>query len=215
MSPTELDAILQSEYPLHIVGQIAGFTPLAKPGSRFLLTKHGLALEACNGVYHSIEYLALADTEITLPYGEVETGVTTIDPDAAQALRPLINGFLGMAEEAFPKETIMLIVKAPGKPPRTVAPGCNASVARLDYDFSMLEEGEEVIVDIHSHGQFAAGFSTTDDLDDAKYRGHLKTCYVLGNVDREAYTIAQRWVARGHIFSQTTAAQMAKEAAPC
>jgi hypothetical protein len=31
MSPTELDAILQGEYPLHIVGQMAGFTPLATP----------------------------------------------------------------------------------------------------------------------------------------------------------------------------------------
>lgn len=53
-----LDSILQQEYPLHIVGVHAPFEPLCAPGSRLLLTSDGLLLEACNGVFRSVQMLA-------------------------------------------------------------------------------------------------------------------------------------------------------------
>ncbi len=57
MTPGDLDVILQSEYPLLVLGQMAAFEPLAVPGSRLLLTADGLKLEAHNGMAHAIRLI--------------------------------------------------------------------------------------------------------------------------------------------------------------
>ena len=73
-----------------------------------------------------------------------------------------------------------------------------------------LEAGEHVILDIHSHGTHPAFFSSEDNFDDSKYRGNLKNCYVLGNLDQPQLSYTHRWVSRGHIFAQQGQAKVAE-----
>lgn len=203
MQPNDLDQILQREYPLHVVGVHSPFEPLRAPGSRLLLTADGLHLEACNGVYHSVQSLAELNTDIALPYGSVPCGITTLDPVTAEKLPALVKEFERVARAASPVEAIMLVVKAPGRPARCIHPERNATPGRVTYDdVAHMEPGEEVILDIHSHGSTRAFFSTEDDADDRRFRGSLKRCYVIGTLDEAEFSYTSRWVSRGHIFDQ-------------
>lgn len=199
----ELDDSLQQEYPLHIVGIYTPFEPLTMPGSRLLMTREGLLLEACNGVFHSVQLLTERKADLLLPYGVVQTGITTIDALSAAALHALVQSFIPLACQAAPKETMMLVVKAPGKSLRCIYPSLNETEARLDYDdLAELQEDEHIILDVHSHGTAAAYFSSIDNKDDQRFRGHLKTSYVVGQVLSPQFSYTHRWVSRGHIFSE-------------
>lgn len=209
MNALELDASLQSEYPLHVVGIYTAFQPLTEPGSRLLLTRDGLLLEANNGVFRSVQPIAQSNTTLNLPYGEVPCGVTTVDQASKAQLPSLIQGFLQTAREACPYETMMLIVKAPNRALRVIYPSLNETAASLDYDLAQIEDDEHIILDVHSHGQFGACFSSTDDRDDKRFRGHLKASYVFGDMHQPNLSYIQRWVSRGHIFSQQATATIA------
>ncbi len=201
---TELDASLQSELPLIEVGIYTPFEPLNEPGARLLLTATGLMLESCNGVFHAITPLGTYTATVRLPYGKVTTGVTTLDKEAATQLYAYAREFLAVAAKHAPLETIMLVVKGPGRPMRCIHPALNQTNASLDYqDWVHMEEGEHVILDIHSHGAYEAFFSSTDNDDDGRFRGHLKTSCVIGHADQSSPLQVQRWVSRGHIFSET------------
>ena len=210
MQPHDLDSILQQEYPLHIVGVHAPFEPLCAPGSRLLLTSDGLLLEACNGVFRSVQMLAELNCAIDLPYGQVDCGITTLDHFTADSLGGLVREFAETARRALPLEAIMLVVKAPGQPARCIHPDRGATTGRVNYDLKDLEAGEHVILDIHSHGTHPAFFSSEDNFDDSKYRGNLKNCYVLGNLDQTQLSYTHRWVSRGHIFAQQGQAKVAE-----
>lgn len=202
MQPQELDAILQQQYPLHIVGVHTPFDPLTEPGSRLLLTCDGLLLEACNGVFHSVQMLAELDSAIRLPYGHVPCAITTLDAAAAHALGDLVHEFTQTARRVLPLESIMLVVKAPEQPLRCIYPNRGATAIRVNYDLTDVKPGESIILDIHSHGVSSAFFSPEDNADDRAFRGDLKSCYVVGNLDQPQLTYTHRWVSRGHIFAQ-------------
>lgn len=199
-----LDNSLKSELPLYEVGVYTPFEPLREPGARLLLTADGLMLESCNGVFLAITPLGCYDSHLRLPYGQVKTGVEIIDATAAQKLQAYTRGFLGIAAKHAPKETLMLVVKAPGRPMRSIHASINETNASLNYlDWVHMEDDEQVILDIHSHGAYKAFFSPIDDRDDSRFRGYLKASCVVGCADTPHPQQAQRWVSRGHIFQQT------------
>lgn len=198
-----LDASLLNEYPLCVVGVYTPHEALTEPGTRLLLTSKGMMLESCNGVYRSTQTIGANTSTITLPFGDVAEGIVTVDKDSAQALTGLTREFLDRAGERAPNETIMLVVKAPGQPMRCIYPELASSEVHLDYDApALMDEGEEVILDIHSHGKLPAFFSATDNHGDALSRSHLKVSYVVGGFGSPQLTSIQRWVARGQIFNQ-------------
>jgi PRTRC genetic system protein A len=62
----------------------------------------------------------------------------------------------------------------------------------------ILAEGEHMVLDIHSHGRFPAGFSPVDDKDD---RGENKVAFVVGNLDKETVTMDSRLCLEGLFLS--------------
>lgn len=54
---------------------------------------------------------------------------------------------------------------------RVAIPTQQVSKARVSYDWSHVQEDEEVILDIHSHNSMDAFFSGTDETDDKTYAG--------------------------------------------
>lgn len=211
MTPGDLDVILQSEYPLLVVGQMAAFDPLAAPGSRLLLTADGLKLEAHNGMAHAITSLAPLKSTLSLPYGAVADRCDIVCQKTAHKVAQWIKDFVEHARKACPNESMMLVTQRPGQEPTCKYPSFNETGAHLNYQPD-LQEGEQVLLDVHSHGHFGAGFSTTDNKDDNTYRGDLKWCYVIGSPNKQDTTIASRWVARGHIFLQTNGHQVTQGA---
>lgn len=205
-----LDASLKSMLPLLEVGVYSPFQPLREPGARILLTADGLMLESCNGVHHAITPMGRYDSPIKLPYGKVPTGVDVIDTTAAMQLQSFAREFLGIAAKQAPKEILMLVVKAPGKPMRSIHASLNETEESLVYqDWVHMAEDEHIILDIHSHGKDAAFFSHTDNIDDCRFRGFLKTCCVIGCADQTTPQQVQRWVSRGHIFQESIPASVA------
>ena len=55
-------------------------------------------------------------------------------------------------------------------------------MAHIDYDEIRLQEGEHLVVDMHSHGDMPAFFSGEDDRDDA---GAMRFSVVVGNIGSE------------------------------
>lgn len=202
-----LDTILQSEYPLHVVGQMTPFEPMAAPGSRLLLTADGLKLEAHNGMVHAITTLAPLKSTLTLPYGKVADCLDIVSQRTAHRVAQWLKDFVVHARLACPNETMMLVTQCPGQEPTCKYPSFNEGRAHLDYQPNY-EEGEQVLLDVHSHGHYRSEFSKTDDRDDQTYRGDLKCCYVIGSLNKPEPTVSSRWVARGHIFSQTNDLQV-------
>ena len=207
---TILDASLKSELPLLEVGVYTPFVPLREPGTRLLLTADGLMLESCNGVYHAITAMGDYASPVRLPYGKVKSGVNVLDADAANRLQTYIREFLAIAAKHAPKEILMLVVKAPGRPMRSIHASINETTASLNYqDWVHMNDDEHVILDIHSHGEFEAFFSPTDNDDDTRFRGNLKVSCVIGYADRPSPQQVQRWVSRGHVFLETNPAPAA------
>lgn len=211
VDPTLLDDSLKSQLPLVEVGVYTPFEPLREPGARLLLTAQGLMLEASNGVYHAITALGSYDSPVRLPYGTVKTGVSAIDDGVAQRLQAYIREFQAIATKHAPKEVLMLVVKAPGRPMRSIHASINETTASLNYlDWVHMDDDEHVILDIHSHGAYGAFFSPTDDRDDHLFRGNLKVSCVIGNADQPRHQQVQRWVSRGHVFLETQPAPAAE-----
>ncbi len=209
---TILDASLKCELPLLEVGVYTPFKPLSEPGARLLLTADGLMLESCNGVFHAITSMGQYDSPVRLPYGKVKTGVDVLDADAAQRLQAYIREFLAIAAKHAPKEILMLVVKAPGKPMRSIHASLNETNASLDYqDWVHMDDDENVILDIHSHGAFESFFSPTDNRDDTRFRGNLKVSCVIGYADQPQPLQVQRWVSRGHVFLESKPAPAAAQ----
>lgn len=199
-----LEASLRSELPLVEVGVYQALAPLTEPGARLLLTAHGLMLESCNGVYRAVSSLGKLSTAMRLPYGAVQEGVTPLDHAAIQATIGFARDFLVQAQEQAPNETMMLVVKAPGRAARRILPSFNETPNHLNYlDRAHMQDDERIILDIHSHGYAPAFFSEVDDIDDQRFHGDLKITCVVGRCDRPIFEQAQRWVSRGHIFYQS------------
>lgn len=70
----------------------------------------------------------------------------------------------------------------------------SATGSAITYRCPLLEDGEEVVVDMHSHARHAAGFSAQDNADDAHM---VKLSLVFGNCDQPNMTAALRLCALG------------------
>lgn len=202
-----LDQSLQANFPTVTVGVYTPFEPLRTMGARILLTQQGLLLEACNEVFHTVQPLASVPTNVKLPYGVVPCGTKVVDPASAQVLTELMQKFVPIARDAGELETMMLVVKGQGQPLRAIFPSFEETNGSLKYDYSQIQAGETVILDVHSHGHHGVYFSNTDDEDDLKYRGNLKVSYVLGQLHQPRFAYTQRWVSRGLIFDQSADAK--------
>ncbi|MFC3111269.1 PRTRC system protein A [Undibacterium arcticum] len=171
-----IDTALQSVSPTLMVPKFQELESLQSNGHRFLVAADGMWLEARRPWLY-MRWPLVQQTKVAMPYGVVEKAL-----QVRPAAQSLLLDFVQFAKQQCPLECAAWIVwneRTDEWKLVKLAP----KVARNDYvafDRPALEEGEHLIVDIHSHGRIGAFFSSTDDKDD---RGEFKVAAVFGCLD--------------------------------
>lgn len=186
------DAILQRHSPLVPVGRYTCLVPLYAPGHRYLAASDGLWLEVRRPWLYLRQQIAAS--EIPLPYGDV--GALLRFEWERWELDRLVERFRRDAELALPAEcagwgvwnaALRQLEYRPIDP-------TDATPGSVTFERPRLLGHEHFAVDLHSHGRLAAGFSSTDDADDA---GEVKLAIVVGELDRREPSYAARVCAHG------------------
>lgn len=173
------------------------FGNLAAPldgGHRFVAAADGLYIEARS---RALELrLRVAAAQVALPYGPLRPGIRFC---AGQPPAELFGQATLRARESAPNEWAGLIVLHEGRyaliePPMGIVARHMVSYRIADID------PDEIVFDLHSHGDAEAYFSEQDDADDG--RGGIYLAGVIGRVREPA---ASSWVLRavvhGHLLS--------------
>lgn len=181
------DIALQFVAPTIMVPRFGEFEPLATNGHRFLAAKDGLWLEVKRPWLYARKPLA-TQSAVAMPYGEVTATINILCPRVPKAL---IQEFEAKAKAQSPNECAAWITWNEHRNELRLRSleEISAGKAHVKVIRPVLDDGEHLVLDLHSHGRFPAGFSKTDDRDDA---GEVKVSLVVGNCDQEETTIASR-----------------------
>jgi PRTRC genetic system protein A len=182
-NPCELDPrdrLLQAHAPAVMVPRHGVLALPHKPGHRFLVASDGVWLEVLRPWLHA--RVPVAVSEIPLPFGDVGQVLTYAFTEVD--VRAVERRFLQDAERAFPNECAAWAVydENTGRIEYRPLVADAASPASVTFHRPALASHEHLAIDIHSHGALGAGFSGTDDEDDA---GEVKYAIVLGNINGE------------------------------
>lgn len=171
------DEILLQSFPLLPVPS-SGCVPEALMfGTRYLVGAGGLFRELTLPWLYAVVPMApfcLAQT----PYGHLEP---RIEFRCGPLPLELLREFKAVAQAALPNEATAAIVwsEASGEWSLRVRGVVKATPHRIDYEEVKLNDGEHLVVDIHSHGSAPPFFSGQDDVDDY---GALKIAAVIGGL---------------------------------
>lgn len=188
------DIALQSVAPTVMVPHFGDFTPLAQSGHRFLAAADGLWLEVRRPWLYLRRQLAAQD-RVPMPYGRVQATLETVRIPAS-----LVSQFVAAARERLPNEVAAWVIwqEATGDFALRLLTDIHASPGSVHFHRPALSAGEHLVLDLHSHANAPAYFSTQDDADDL---GEVKFAGVVGNLDREAPDFALRLCAMGYFES--------------
>ncbi|VWC46719.1 hypothetical protein BLA23254_07416 [Burkholderia lata] len=176
-----IDAMLQQSFPAVMVPSREPVESMTRLGERLLVASNGVFIEVVRPWIRVVRRIAMYHALTAVPYGTVEE-VTELR--CGPVPPTLIAEFQAMTREAFPNEVGAWIVWSEvSREFRLIrVHSLSHGPSHLDYDRPDLAEGESLVVDCHSHGQWKAYFSITDNKDD---RYDVKFAFVLGNCDRE------------------------------
>lgn len=194
-----IDKVLQETTPTVMVPLHGDFEPLTRSGHRFLVAQDGLWIEVARPWLYARFRLAEQHT-VSMPYGAVSqdfqlrSGPIPID---------LMKGFVQQARDACPLETAAWIVWNETRRSYRLLEldSCDASRASVTFDRPRLGQDEHLVVDLHSHGLFPAGFSRTDDADDC---GEAKIAVVVGHCNSDRTSLAMRLCLNGKFIALST-----------
>lgn len=194
-----MDKTIQSSFPLVAATRYEELAESGNFGMRFIAAKSGLWREINLQWVRVVHRIAKATGPFNLPYGDLsescELKFSKVPLHFWKQLR-------ADAVAALPNEMSAAFVwngiDDTWRYAKRVAKIANPGY--ISYDEVELQEGEQVVIDMHSHGTGPAFFSSTDDADDA---GSMRISGVIGNVDREEITLSMRlnmpqvsWLAR-------------------
>ena len=194
-----LDAALVASCPTIPVPRYGKFCELEQIGHRLLVASDGLWFEAKRPWLHLIWPLGQG-VPIAIPYGELAASLTlafkVIDPQ-------LLTQFLKESRQCYPLEHAAWFVwdEIAQALNYCELPANQSTTDCVESRRPLLPDHQHLCIDIHSHGQYPAFFSETDDADD---RGEFKLAIVLGNVMDEQPSIAARLCAGGMYSPLTT-----------
>jgi len=181
----ETSDFLAQQFPVSAVGLDGTFKDLDS-GVQFLVANDGLWRHIQTPWLESFQPLALQDG-LAVPFGRLTRKVKFKVPAPG---KDLWRKFLKLARDAMPNECAAALVwnttNASWRFAQRVA--TFSSPAYIEYAEVEIDDGEILVVDIHSHAQYAAGFSAQDDIDD---KGGIKLSVVFGNIDSNV-TMAAR-----------------------
>lgn len=180
------DMVLQQTMPTVMVPLFGKFEPLATAGNRILAAKSGFWVEARRPGIYIRQPIALQKA-VALPYGDVTATLET----QFSHLGHVLQEFVETARKALPNEVALALIwddESKQLQTHTLKP-ISSSSGHIHYDRPVLQSGQHVVMDIHSHGRSDAYFSRTDNKDDA---GDIKIAVVVGNVDQPTPTVEAR-----------------------
>lgn len=183
----ENDKLIQALTPTVMVPRFEPLQPMERPGHRFLVAADGLWLEVRRSWLYARRRI-VRQNEVAMPYGALEPAVTFLCPPIPIAL---VQQFSALARRSCPQEAAGWVVwnETTGAFVFKQVEAIDASAGHIRYHRPQLAEGEQLVMDWHSHGSGAAFFSGTDNKDD---RGEVKVSGVLGRCDQERVDMAIR-----------------------
>lgn len=185
-------AILQA-FPLIAVPP-SGELPLPQAnGIRYLAARSGLWREI-NLPWIRLRH-RIGSTAIGLPYGETHAELSFL---CGEIPMELVREFCYEAKLEAPIEIAGALIWNENKNEWRYARrrASSASASHIEYEEVRMNEGEHLVVDIHSHGHHEAFFSEEDDRDDA---GSMKLAAVVGSLNRENGTSRMRLCMAGWV----------------
>lgn len=187
------DSAILSAFPLHAVAPVAGYSPAADSGTRYLASAEGLWREI-NLPWIRVLHL-IAPSVLQLPYGRLQPEV---EVKCGAVPTALLREFNSWAREEAPQEIAAAILwnetteewRLARRIVRSASPG------HVEFDEVQPEDGEHLVIDIHSHGHYPAFFSAEDNRDDF---GSMKFSLVVGSFNQTQPTSVMRLCMAGAI----------------
>ncbi|GAB2856037.1 hypothetical protein GCM10027277_25790 [Pseudoduganella ginsengisoli] len=170
------DAALLAACPVVAMPRHGELPPMAT-GMRLVVAANGLFVQARLPWLECVAQCGHIDATLPLPYG-------SLAPQLALSFgvipAGLLRQFVQMARQASPTETAAAIIHCANTGALRMAPceTIEADGLHVIYRPPLLAASEQVVVDLHSHGDGRAFFSAQDDLDDRA----IKLCGVFGRV---------------------------------
>lgn len=201
MTETEIldaaDRYMADKRPVVIARRARPLGELERGHERYVVASGGMYLEVSRPWVTARVQVSTAHTE--LPFGNVEERTTMRCGPVPQHL---VQAFIDQARAALPNEASAWITwneKAAPDSAWSLHPlqALDASRNHITVERPLLGEGVHRVIDIHSHGTFAAFFSSQDDADDAQ-ASEVVVAMVVGNVDAETPSAAARLCVMGH-----------------
>lgn len=191
------DLALQSVMPTVMVPSYSNFQELDEPGSRLLMAGNGIWLEVRRAWMHM--RARVSQLPIPVPYGLVtpELRFPFVKPP-----RSLVSQFIEEARTRLPNECAAWVTwhAVTGIWKLKMLDERSSGTEHVITDLPTLEEGEHLVIDVHSHGKLPAFFSDEDNRDD---RGECKIAGVVGNLDTTNVTAKFRVCANGLFIPYT------------
>lgn len=206
---TTMDEILQRQFPTVLMPRYGTLEPLAQTGDRFVLGADALKLEISRPWVHAVVDLTPARFARSLPYGKAPPDSITLRCGVIP--RALMDAFAERARQACPYEVGAWIVWDENTRVFSLVElrALSHSPVHLYYEAPELPDGVWLVVDAHSHGEGRAGFSPTDDADDA---GAVKFAMVYGRAHADG-----EWAVRAELLGlrlENPSIGVAQEAKP-
>lgn len=188
-------AIIEA-FPLQAVPAFGGIPRADKSGMRYLVAKHGVWREIQLPWIRHQSLIAPCATGFEMPYGKADNTTQVLcnpvniallkqfhDNARAEKNREIAaalvwNEHTGLWRYA-PRETIF------------------SNDSYVKYREVEIQEGEHLVVDMHSHGLHPAFFSLTDDADD---HGAMRFSLVLGSLGQPIPSSAMRLCMAGEFL---------------
>lgn len=176
-----IDSVLHQSFPTVMVPSHEPVEPMTRLGERLLIGRNGVFLEVVRPWIRTVRRIAMYHEFTPVPYGEVSE-VTELH--CGPVPPALIAEFHAMTRVAFPNEIGAWIVWNQKSCGFRLIPlhSLSHGPSHLAYEGPNLADRESLVVDCHSHGQWPAYFSITDNKDD---RHDVKFAFVLGNCDQK------------------------------
>lgn len=183
---SNLDEAILTSFPVVAVPPSGNLPAAETDGIRYLVAKCGLWREI-NLPWIRVLRPFAGPVEGALPYGALQP---IINLRCGPLPMELVREFVVGAREAAPVECAAALVWTESGNWRLAwRQARSASSSHIDYNEVKLEDGEHLVVDIHSHGNHGAFFSLEDNKDDS---GSMKFSLVVGSLDTHTPTSAMR-----------------------
>lgn len=160
-----MDEYLQRNFPTILAPRFAALAPMTEPGERFILTSAKLLFEVSRPWLHAVHPIS-NDFDRMTPYGEgLPEG---IELKCGSIPKEMLEQFIEQSRQAFPLETAAWVVWNEQTKVFNLMPlkAISSSADHVHFERPALPGGQHLVMDIHSHGETEAFFSSTDDQDD-------------------------------------------------